>query len=333
MKYYAFISYSSADEKWAKWLHHSLEYYHVPKALCKKYPNLPSKIRPVFWYKQDISGVKLKESLYKELSVSKYLIVICSPDSAKSVWVNDEIVSFIEQGKGNKIIPFIVRGNPHAKNAEEECLPPALLCLNRDEEIRGVDVRKNTEKQRALVDVIATMFGIRFDELWGRHKKAWIRQVIISVLSIIAVLAVYAAWRVSVKKEHIIEAKFIAAEAEKLAAGDINMCVKLLDYVGRNNKQSVKVPNFEHAVRSLDCNYKIPIRNFIHDDCVNSAVFSPDGRYVVTASRDRISKLWSAETGKLIHSFGHDNAINSAGFSPDGRYIVTSSSDKTSKIW
>ena len=194
MKYYAFISYSSADEKWAKWLQHSLEYFHFPNALCKKYPNLPSKIRPVFWYKQDLSGVKLKESLYKELSVSKYLIVICSPDSAKSVWVNDEIVSFIEQGKGNKIIPFIVRGKPHAKNVDEECMPPALLCLNRDEEIRGVDVRKNSEKQHALVDVIATMFGIRFDELWERHKKAWIRQFIISVLSVVAVLAVYAAW-------------------------------------------------------------------------------------------------------------------------------------------
>ena len=94
--YYAFISYNSADEKWAKWLQHNLEYYHMPNALYKEYPELPKKIRPVFWYKQDLSGTKLKKALNNELSLSKYLIVICSPDSAKAEWVNDEVVALIE---------------------------------------------------------------------------------------------------------------------------------------------------------------------------------------------------------------------------------------------
>lgn len=76
---------------------------------------MPKKIRPVFWYKQDLSGTKLKKTPNNELSSSKYLIVICSPDSAKAEWVNDEVVAFIEQGKGDRIIPFIVAGSPHAK--------------------------------------------------------------------------------------------------------------------------------------------------------------------------------------------------------------------------
>ena len=66
-EYFAFISYNGTDEKWAKWLQHSLEYYHIPSTLCEEYPNLPKKIRPVFWYKQDLSGTKLKQSLWKEL--------------------------------------------------------------------------------------------------------------------------------------------------------------------------------------------------------------------------------------------------------------------------
>lgn len=169
--YYAFISYNSADEKWAKWLQHNLEYYHIPSALCKEYPELPKKIRPVFWYKQDLSGTKLKKALNNELSSSKYLIVICSPDSAKADWVNDEVVAFIEQGKGDRIIPFIVAGTPHAKNPDEECFPPALRNLTRDEEIRGIDVRRKEGKYHALVDVIATMFGVRFDVLWQRHER------------------------------------------------------------------------------------------------------------------------------------------------------------------
>lgn len=189
--YYAFISYNSADEKWAKWLQHSLEYYHIPSALCKEYPELPKKIRPVFWYKQDLSGTKLKKSLNDELRSSKYLIVICSPNSAKSDWVNDEVVSFIEQGKGDKIIPFIVAGTPHAKNPDKECFPPALRNLSRDEEIRGIDVRRKEGKSHALVDVIATMFGVRFDVLWQRHerRRKKIRNIWIAIFSLLLIFA------------------------------------------------------------------------------------------------------------------------------------------------
>lgn len=189
--YYAFISYNSADEKWAKWLQHNLEYYHIPSALCKEYPELPKKIRPVFWYKQDLSGTKLKKALNNELSSSKYLIVICSPDSAKADWVNDEVVAFIEQGKGDRIIPFIVAGTPHAKNPDEECFPPALRNLTRDEEIRGIEVRRKEGKYHALVDVIATMFGVRFDVLWQRHerRRKRIRNIWITVASVFLLCA------------------------------------------------------------------------------------------------------------------------------------------------
>jgi WD40 repeat protein len=37
-----------------------------------------------------------------------------------------------------------------------------------------------------------------------------------------------------------------------------------------------------------------PIR---HDGWVNSAVFSPDGARVVTASRDQTARVWDAATG------------------------------------
>lgn len=187
--YFAFISYNSADEKWAKWLQHNLEYFHIPSGLCKEYPELPKKIRPVFWYKKDLSGTNLKRALNNELSSSKYLIVVCSPDSAKSLWVNDEVEAFIESGKGDRIIPFIVAGTPHAKNPDEECFPPVLRDLTRDEEIRGIDVRRKEGKYHALVDVIATMFGVRFDVLWKRHRRRKIRNICLSAVGAILVIA------------------------------------------------------------------------------------------------------------------------------------------------
>lgn len=169
-KYFAFISYSGKNEKWAKWLHSKLEHYHIPTALCKDNPNIPKKIRPVFWYKKDLSGTRLKEALEKELEVSHYLIVICSPDSAKSEWVNDEVKSFITRGRGGDIIPFIVEGTPHSTNVDEECFPESLRELSREDELRGISVLAEG-KQHALVDVIATMFGVSFDTLWQRHKR------------------------------------------------------------------------------------------------------------------------------------------------------------------
>lgn len=189
-KYFAFISYSGKDEKWAKWLHTKLEHYHIPATLCKENPNIPKKIRPVFWYKKDLSGTKLKEALEKELEVSQYLIVICSPDSAKSDWVNDEVKSFTARGRSKYIIPFIVDGVPHSANDNNECFPESLRNLPREEEIRGISVQEDG-KQHALVDVVATMFGVSFDTLWQRHKRRErnIRNLWISICAFMMVCA------------------------------------------------------------------------------------------------------------------------------------------------
>ncbi|MBQ2097815.1 MAG: PD40 domain-containing protein, partial [Bacteroidales bacterium] len=72
-----------------------------------------------------------------------------------------------------------------------------------------------------------------------------------------------------------------------------------------------------------------------HTDYVTSASFSPDGRYIVSASVDRTVRIWDAKTGQQVGNplEGHTAYVNSASFSPDGRYIVSASYDKTVRIW
>ena len=71
-----------------------------------------------------------------------------------------------------------------------------------------------------------------------------------------------------------------------------------------------------------------------HEGEVNSAQFSPDGLWIVTASRDRTARVWEAESGRLIRTLtGHKGQVNSAQFSPDGSRIVTASDDKTARLW
>jgi WD40 repeat protein len=61
-----------------------------------------------------------------------------------------------------------------------------------------------------------------------------------------------------------------------------------------------------------------------HEDLVTSVDFSPDGRRLVTASRDNDAMLWDVDSGTRLSVLrAHFGPVFDARFSPDGRWIVT----------
>ena len=71
-----------------------------------------------------------------------------------------------------------------------------------------------------------------------------------------------------------------------------------------------------------------------HPDVVHSAAFSRDGTRIVTASRDKIARVWNADgTGQPILLQGHRDEVYSAAFSRDGTRIITTSRDRTARVW
>lgn len=71
-----------------------------------------------------------------------------------------------------------------------------------------------------------------------------------------------------------------------------------------------------------------------HQQLINCVQFSPDARYVASASFDKSIKLWDGRTGKFIATFrGHVQAVYMVGWSPDSRLLVSGSRDSTLKVW
>lgn len=71
-----------------------------------------------------------------------------------------------------------------------------------------------------------------------------------------------------------------------------------------------------------------------HTSSVSVAAYSPDSKYVVTASWDNTAKIWSAPEGKLLYDLKeHHASLTYASYSNNGRFIVTTSKDSTAIIW
>ena len=67
-----------------------------------------------------------------------------------------------------------------------------------------------------------------------------------------------------------------------------------------------------------------------HSDLVCSAVFSPDGKYIVSASDDHTARIWNTATGECEAGLkGHSDWVISAVFSADGMHVVSASADHT----
>jgi WD40 repeat protein len=71
-----------------------------------------------------------------------------------------------------------------------------------------------------------------------------------------------------------------------------------------------------------------------HDHEVVHVAFSPDGRRIVTASKDHTARVWDARTGEAVTPpLRHGGAVHKAAYSPDGRRVVTASLDRTARVW
>ncbi|MCB2097259.1 MAG: toll/interleukin-1 receptor domain-containing protein [Parvularculaceae bacterium] len=191
-KYKAFISYSHADEAWGGWLQRALERFRAPGALARRLEaeGGAARLAPVFRDREDLPVAgNLNAAIQAALADSEYQIVLCSPNAAKSKWVNEEIKLFHKLHGPGKVFALIIDGEPFASGidgrAEEECFPPALrVQLGADGEETeapaeplAADAREHGDGRRyAMLKVAAGMLGVGLDDLVRRDAQRRARQ-------------------------------------------------------------------------------------------------------------------------------------------------------------
>ena len=185
-KYDAFISYSHAEDnaEIAEVLHKKLEHYRIPSQIQKITGK--KKIERVFRDKEELPlSANLTENIYTALDNSEYLIVLCSPESRASQWVQREIEYFAGVHGKECIFAVLIKGEP------EDVFPP-ILCEKTEikTDINGqnyiniepveplaADVRGYSKKERLkkldaeFLRLIEGILQCPYDELKQRHQE------------------------------------------------------------------------------------------------------------------------------------------------------------------
>lgn len=331
-EYYAFISYMREDDKWAKWLQNKLEYYKIPTAVRKKYSNLPKRVRPVFRDTTDLELGVLPQKIQKGLDSSKFLIVICSPRSASSFWVGKEVQSFIDSGRSEHIIPFIIEGSPHSAEPQNECFPEAIRRLKGEQELRGVNINE-MGRDAAAIKVIAHMLGIRFDTLWQKFQRARrIRLLIMAAFSIfmLAMVVLMSFLYVDRNKAYddlqVERIRLVAEDASKeFMAGEVLEAYQKIRPFIRTPHNNVP---FEPTVTALLNDIALYLSNDLYktvdvvpiansDTPSDAFYYSPDGKWYAYGDEGRylLYNMESQQTMQLPGAWWHDFgfSFNSAG--------------------
>lgn len=200
-KYFAFISYNSKDVEWGKRIQRKLEHYRMPATLCSERGWKRTPINPVFFAPTDIQPRELTEEIKQRLRDSKHLIVVCSPNSAKSEWVGKEIAYFHELGRTENIHFFIVDGIPNSGDVNTECFNPIIKELGLKEKL-GANIHekiykwKYLNKERAYTQLISVLLDVEFDSLWRRHRRQLINKLLmITLITAIIITAFFIVWQ------------------------------------------------------------------------------------------------------------------------------------------
>ncbi|MEM9571702.1 MAG: TIR domain-containing protein [Pseudomonadota bacterium] len=356
-KYRAFISYSHADHKSAVWLHKALEKYPIHKKLVGLQTpagKTARRLGRVFRDEAEIGAVpELGPKIEAALQASDTLIVLCSPRSAQSEWVAQEITRFKELGRQHRVLALILDGEPHAADPAQECFPEPLKRNPDGTPVQplAVDVRK-FGREDALVRIVSGILEIDYDALKQRdlqRRRAEMRraQGLFAAGLILLASALGAGFLALQGFSDLAHAKsdILAREAKVIfddGAGDKSKSLLMALQADPSANRSLLRRVFSgtngyplararlvsaYASRRLEKVFRG------HRDSVSDVVYAPDGETLLTTSWDGTAKIWDVTTGDMLRSVYGGERIGASGvFSHDGQTVFVTQ-DTTIQKW
>ena len=163
-RYWAFISYSRSDARVARRLVQELKSQRVPKDMRQEVRGASSHFEDIFLDTSDAGADhSLAGELEEALAASRRLIVICSPFSAQSGPVADEIRYFQKAGRAADILCLIASGHPDAPaqgKPQLDCFPAPFRESPQLPLAAAIGQESKEEWKHAAVQLAAGLAGV-----------------------------------------------------------------------------------------------------------------------------------------------------------------------------
>lgn len=181
-KFIAYILSCDKDERFARYLHRRLENL--------SYNREDKPLRPIFLEEYEPIIGCVEDVLKENVKSSRFLLVLCSPESARSSYVNKIVNKFCSQNRLKNVCPIIVEGEPYSNN-ENECYSEALkkyFPKNEGNEhgLQGIDYRNfkdmtGLERDIMLTKMASFLLDVTFDDIW-KHRRQTMRMRFLKIL-------------------------------------------------------------------------------------------------------------------------------------------------------
>lgn len=362
-RYRAFISYSHSDRRWGERLHQWLETYRIPAQLVgtesRHGGRVPARLFPVFRDRAELpSTANLNYEIEEALADSQSLIVVCSPRSAHSRWVEEEIFRFKQMGGEERTFGLIVEGTPFASEGSEEpgreCFPrglrtrigPGKRWTDQRLEPGAADARPGGDGERdAFLKVAAAVAGVNFNALKQRDERRQRQRLLFGLAASLALAILFATlagiaysqWRSALQT---LSRSDSATALRRLADGDARGALAFLARAVRSDAGNLAARERLGALL-VQRRWPVPELSLQGDGAeFFAATCSRDGRTCATKDLEGRLRFWDVATGsgaspafpglsgEIVGGPGDPFA-----FSPDGRLLATGDGNGVVRVW